>query len=49
MPDSERDTREPALRLDVAALAVHHVERVTFTTQKFTVRRHRSEKREPDF
>ena len=42
------DVREPALRLDVATLQVHHVNRVKFETQPHSVFRHRLEKPRKD-
>jgi hypothetical protein len=43
-PDFNRDMRNPALRLDMESLKVHHVEAVKFKDHTFTVHRHRSEK-----
>ncbi len=43
------DGRTPTLRLDVASLTVHHVSGIKFQTEKHSVHRHRSEKREQIF
>lgn len=46
---SDDDVREPALRLELASVKVHHVEQVSFKTEAFDVKRHRSEKKESKF
>lgn len=43
------DTREVTLRLEVAALQVHHVEQVVFNSTAYTVNRHRSKKSNNEF
>jgi hypothetical protein len=43
------DHREPALRVDPESIRVHQVRRVEFETTEYVVRRHRWERREPDF
>lgn len=43
------DPREGTLELDLATLKVHHVQAATYTTAPHSVRRHRSEKKEPPF
>lgn len=46
---SDPDHREPALRIDLESIRVHQVRRVEFETIEYEVRRHRWERREPDF
>ena len=46
---ADADLREPALRIAIDSVKVHRVRRVQFETEEFAVRRHRWEKREPDF
>jgi RES domain-containing protein len=48
-PDTIHDAREECLRLVVDSLTIQHIEAVSFQTDEFPVRRHRSEKRTPDF
>ncbi len=43
------DHRETALRIDLESIRVHQVRRVEFETIEYEVRRHRWERREPDF
>lgn len=43
------DHREPALRIDLESIRVHQVRRVEFETIEYEVRRHRWERRDPDF
>lgn len=43
IPDENADVRTPFLRLDIASVEVHHVNRVTFDTSAFAVTRHRHE------
>lgn len=45
---AEDDERTAALRLDIESVKVHHIERVTYKTDEFSVARHRSEKSEKD-
>ena len=53
MPDSDwdgfSDDRDPALKVDVEAIAVHHVGAVRYTTDEFPVRWRVHEAREPEF
>jgi hypothetical protein len=42
--DSNGDMRSISLRLDLDSLKVHHVEAVTFDTEPFSVKRHRTDK-----
>lgn len=41
--ESAQDSRQPALRLNVGSVTVHHVESVTYGSQPYRVSRHRSE------
>jgi hypothetical protein len=43
------DDREPALRLALKTLQVHHVEAIKITTSRFNVRRYRYERHDPKF
>jgi RES domain-containing protein len=43
------DHREPALRIDLESIRVHQVRRVQFETEEYVVRRHRWERRGPEF
>jgi hypothetical protein len=43
------DGRTVTLRLDISSLTVHHVSGITFETDVYPVRRHRSVKREEKF
>ena len=43
------DKREATLKLDVSTLTVHHINRIQFQTEAYSVVRHRSEKRKPKF
>lgn len=43
--DGQDDSRDPSLRLDPGAMAVHHVDSVAFKTEAFPVSRRRTEKR----
>ena len=43
------DSRECTLRIDPASLQVHEVSAVQINTRRYSVRRHRFEKREPPF
>ena len=45
----DTDWRKPGLRVVPDSVRVHRVLRVVFETEEFPVRRHRWEKREPDF
>jgi hypothetical protein len=47
--ESNDDVREPTLRLELTSVKVHHVEMVSFKTEEFDVKRHRSEKTESKF
>ncbi len=47
--DHEADGRVPKLKIDLESLEVHHVDGVSFKTEKHGVRRTRSEKRELPF
>lgn len=48
-PSANQDSREVYLNLIVDSLTIQHIEAVSFQTDEFPVRRHRSEKRTPDF
>jgi hypothetical protein len=48
-PSTNQDSREVYLNLIVDSLTIQHIEAVSFQTDEFPVRRHRSEKRTPDF
>lgn len=37
-----RDHREPTLVIDVDTIKVHHIERASYSSEAFKVRRHRS-------
>jgi hypothetical protein len=47
--ETDADWREATLRIVPDSLKVHRVRRVEFETEEFSVRRHRWEKRRPDF
>ena len=47
--DLDTDWRDPGLRVVPDSVRVHRVLRVVFETEEFAVRRHRWEKRQPDF
>lgn len=47
--EADADWREATLRIVSDSLKVHRVRRVEFETEGFSVRRHRWEKRDPDF
>jgi hypothetical protein len=47
--ESNDDIRKAALRLDLGSVKAHHVEQVSFETEEFDVKRHRSEKKESKF
>jgi hypothetical protein len=46
---SNADVREPALRLELKSIKVHHVEQVSFKTEEFDVKRYRSEQKQSKF
>jgi hypothetical protein len=46
MDPSRYDIRSPSLRIDTANIEVHHIKAVSFSTNKYTVRRHRLEQTE---
>jgi hypothetical protein len=46
---AEYDDREPALKLDIKNLEVHHVNKIDVSTEKHTVKRYRLEKRDLKF
>jgi hypothetical protein len=47
--ETDAELREATLRIVPDSVKIHRVRRVEFETEEFSVRRHRWEKREPDF